>query len=725
MKKVLQSLSSLRVKILLPLTLVCLVGTYGLYTEISKMYREQKEQAYVANARALLLSAESAREYAATQFNKDLFRKDIKKKDDLLYTVPVFAAIQVAKNKAKELGMEIKVPKFSPRNPDNLPDEFEAGVLKKLESGTVAEYYEIDAKTDKLRFFRPVKLTAECLNCHGDPANSMALWGNNEGLDATGTKMENWKEGEVHGAFEVLMPMAPVRAAAEAGATQIAKYLMIMLAFILAIGLLIAFMVMRPVKRLMKANAEVSSGDLNTRVVVSSKDELGSLSESFNSMVESIKEAQESSEQNRKYLSESVATILQSMDRFSQGDMTVQIESQSNDDIGRLKSGFNQMINAIRESTEKDEQQRRYLAESVRTVLDAMKRFAAGDLTTSLEVRSDDEIGQLMAGFNDAVQNLRSIVENVLDAVEATASASAQISSSTEQMAAGSHEQTLQSADVASAVEEMTKTIIENSANARSTADMAQQAQTTADSGVRVLQETVHGMRRIADVVHSSATTVEALGKSSIQIGEIISVINDIADQTNLLALNAAIEAARAGEQGRGFAVVADEVRKLAERTTKATKEISTMIQTIQRDTSSAVASIDEGTREVNAGIAMTDQAGSAFNEISEAVKKVSGMINQIAVASEEQSNASETISRSVQGISEVTSQTATGTEQIAHAADDLNRLTENLHQLVSHFTLHEGGNKAATSRVHYAADKSVGRSGYSNTRSSSHAPSH
>ncbi len=722
MKKFIQFFSGIRMKILLPLLLGCVLGAFGVYKAIVNMYIDQKEEAYVEKARALVLSAESAREYAATQYKKNLFKADIKKKDDLLYTVPVFAAIQVAKAKAKDLGLTIKVPKFQPRNPDNEPDAFEADVLHKLEGGTVSEYYQIDDKSDNLRFFRPVKLTSECLNCHGNPANSMALWGNNEGLDATGAKMENWKEGEVHGAFEVIMPMAPVREAAQQGAAMIFRILAVVVGVFILMGLGISAMIMKPVNNLMKANDEVGAGNMDARVKITTKDELGVLSASFNTMVSNIQQAQQVSEENRRYLNESVSAILQAMDRFSQGDMSVQIDGDSQDDIGRLKSGFNSMISSIRESTEKDEQQRRYLAESVSTVLEAMKRFAAGDLTTKLDVTSSDEIGQLMAGFNDAVANLRAIVENVLGAVEATASASAEISSSTEEMAAGSHEQTMQTADVASAVEEMTKTIIENSSNARSTADMADQARTTADSGVKVLQETVEGMRRIADVVHSSAQTVEALGRSSTQIGEIVSVINDIADQTNLLALNAAIEAARAGEQGRGFAVVADEVRKLAERTTKATKEISSMIQSIQRDTSSAVSSINEGTRQVSAGIAMTDQAGSAFNEISEAVRKVAGMINQIAVASEEQSNASETISRSVQGISEVTSQTATGTEQIAHAADDLNRLTENLHQLVSHFTLNENSPRSSGARPQYMADKTAGRS---NTMSHSHSSAH
>jgi len=203
-----------------------------------------------------------------------------------------------------------------------------------------------------------------------------------------------------------------------------------------------------------------------------------------------------------------------------------------------------------------------------------------------------------------------------------------------------------------------------------------------------VVEESVAGMRRIANVVKKSAETVQALGRSSDQIGEIIGVIDDIADQTNLLALNAAIEAARAGEQGRGFAVVADEVRKLAERTTKATKEIASMIKTFQADTAGAVTSMSEGTRQVDEGIKLADQAGTSLQQIVEISQKVTDMVAQIAAASEQQSSASEQISKNVEAITTVTAETASGTQQIARAAEDLNRLTENLQEYLSMFKL-------------------------------------
>jgi methyl-accepting chemotaxis protein len=317
-----------------------------------------------------------------------------------------------------------------------------------------------------------------------------------------------------------------------------------------------------------------------------------------------------------------------------------------------------------------------------------VSQMVVGDLNTKLASERDDEIGDLQRGFDNFVDFIRETLLQVSEASGALASASSEISSSTEEMAAGTQEQTNQASEVASAVEEMAKTIVENSKNAVRTAETAKQAKDTAEQGGKVVEETVAGMNKIAAVVNQSAETVKALGKSSDQIGEIIGVIDDIADQTNLLALNAAIEAARAGEQGRGFAVVADEVRKLAERTTKATKEIATMIKTIQNDTMGAVTSMNDGTKQVDEGIKLAERAGASLKEIVNVSQTVTDMITQIAAASEQQSSTSEQISKNVEAITSVTGQTADGTQQIARAAEDLNRLTENLQQTLRKFRL-------------------------------------
>jgi len=332
----------------------------------------------------------------------------------------------------------------------------------------------------------------------------------------------------------------------------------------------------------------------------------------------------------------------------------------------------------------------RTLVRSINAILAEVEMFADGDMTASLPPGGENEIGRLTNGFNRAVEQVRGLMVQVVSVASETHDASSRISTVTEEMAAGAQEQTSQAHEVASAVEEMTRTIMENAKNASMTADTAKQARASAEQGGSVVEETITGMKSIAEVVRVSAATVQELGKSSDQIGEIISVIDDIADQTNLLALNAAIEAARAGEQGRGFAVVADEVRKLAERTTKATKEIATMIKKIQGDTHGAVTAMEKGTKHVDNGIKLADRAGTSLNEIVGISQKVTDMVTQIAAASEEQSTTSEMISKNVEAISTVTGESARGTQEIARASEELKQLTERLSELLSKFKVDE-----------------------------------
>ena len=424
---------------------------------------------------------------------------------------------------------------------------------------------------------------------------------------------------------------------------------------ILFIGVLMILwltkIIIRQVNELNTAAQQVAQGNLDVNLDVKSRDEVGALATSFKKMTQSIKDANE--------------MLLKEKDS---------IETKVEE--------------AVRES----EKQKKYLSESVEEILYKMESFAEGDLTAHLEVEKEDEIGRLFMGFNTAVKNIKTMMLKVSESVAATASAANQISSSTEEMAAGVQEQSQQTTEVAGAVEEMTKTILETSKNSSAASEAAKNAGTIAKEGGKVVGETINGMIRIADVVKKSAETVQALGKSSDQIGEIIQVIDDIADQTNLLALNAAIEAARAGEQGRGFAVVADEVRKLAERTTKATKEIAAMIKQIQKDTEGAVVSMKEGTEEVEKGKALADRAGQSLGQIISGAENVVDISIQVAAASEEQSSTAEQISKSIEAINNVTNQSSTGIQQIARAAEDLNKLTGNLESLISKFKIDNDG---------------------------------
>jgi len=316
--------------------------------------------------------------------------------------------------------------------------------------------------------------------------------------------------------------------------------------------------------------------------------------------------------------------------------------------------------------------------------------MAMGDLTVRMLGDYKGDLSKLKDDINSLADSLNGLIQQVNELVNNTASSAAEISATAESIATASQEQSSQADEVASAVEEMTRTITENALAANKTAEVAKVSGKIATEGGSVVSQTVNKMRDIANVVKNSADNIQKLGESSKQIGEIISVIDDIADQTNLLALNAAIEAARAGEQGRGFAVVADEVRKLAERTTEATKQIAVMIKGIQSETEAAVLAMNKGTIEVTSGIELADKAGQSLQQILNSTQEVIDMINQIAAASEEQSATSEQISKNVTSISQVTAESAKRVEDVAHTAEDLAKMTNQLADLMRQFKIDE-----------------------------------
>ncbi|MGE5409452.1 MAG: methyl-accepting chemotaxis protein [Clostridiales bacterium] len=396
--------------------------------------------------------------------------------------------------------------------------------------------------------------------------------------------------------------------------------------------------------------------------------------------------------------------LAETAQKISDGDYSLRIKVKANDETKILADTLNKMVENVNESLEKlsaekvgvekkveeairlSESQKEYLSHSVESMLMAMDRFAGGDLTVRLDIAKDDLIGKMFKGFNETVESFSKMVINVTEAIQETASASNQISASTEEMALGSSQQASEISRIASSIEEMIETILTNTKDAETAAKTASSAGDKAKQGGVTVSDTMNGMSRISEVVLRSAFQVEELGKSSNKIGEIIQVIDDIADQTNLLALNAAIEAARAGEQGRGFAVVADEVRKLAEKTSKATKEIALMIKQIQSDTIVAVESISLGTKEVEQGKSLAGNAGQALNEIISGTETVCEVISRVALASEKQASSSEEISRNIESITKVTSKSTTEIQQIASAASDLDKLTLNLQELIGKF---------------------------------------
>jgi methyl-accepting chemotaxis protein len=314
----------------------------------------------------------------------------------------------------------------------------------------------------------------------------------------------------------------------------------------------------------------------------------------------------------------------------------------------------------------------RILTKPIQEIVALMNKAETGDLTVHIDYEAKDELGGLANSFNQMIEGVKETVVQVSEHARSLAASSEEISASTEEIANGAQEQARAAMASSEMMNEMANAVQDISKNAEGAAEATEQTVAAAEQGKKAIEEVLQGMNEISVRIHD-------LADKSTQIGEIIEVIDDIAEQTNLLALNAAIEAARAGEAGKGFAVVADEVRKLAERSGKATKEISELIESIQENTASSVAA-------VNAGNEKTNNAGVMFEDIVKHVKQSSKRVVEILAASEEGASQSQEVLRAVESIASVSEETAASVEQTAATANDLAKMAEMLNHLAEKF---------------------------------------
>ena len=536
---------------------------------------QQAEESFRDKVRQITGMASSTREWFSGNLDTLVPNREFKD----LNQVPVVAAWQVAKMYAKDNDMTFRTPSLTPRNPKNLPDEFERRALERFQQDpSLKEFSErasVDGK-EVMRYAQPIRLTPDCLVCHGGPLGEKGPFGYREGM----------KTGDLRGAFSVT----------------------------------------------------ASTEDL-------------------------IRTAN----------SNSIAIFLLSFITLLTSAAAVYLVVQ------------------------------KLVVKPLSNSVELANRIAANDLSADdLVVDSEDEIGEANAALNTMKNNLRQMVHAIASTAESVAAASEELSATAGEQSRAAENQRNQVTQIATAMHEMTSTVVEVSGNSNRAAEVARQSADMANRGGEIVENTLKTMNVISNAVSSTGKQVDELGKRSNEIGRIAAVIDEIADQTNLLALNAAIEAARAGEQGRGFAVVADEVRKLAERTTTATKEIARMIEAIQLETHSAVLAMEEGTRQVKQGVAATNQAGEALHGIIRKSEEVGDMITMIATAATEQSSTTEDVKNSMEQISRLVEASTIGTQQSAKACQDLSGLTNNLRNLVERFQLsreHASGTHRTTSR--------------------------
>jgi twitching motility protein PilJ len=345
------------------------------------------------------------------------------------------------------------------------------------------------------------------------------------------------------------------------------------------------------------------------------------------------------------------------------------------------------LVNDQRQRARASYEQNRVTQDSILKLLDEMGNLADGDLTIQPEV-TEQITGAIADSINFAVKEMRNLVVRIKAAAQQVAVASERSRQTANELTQAATRQAVQIAETTDRVKSMAKLMEEMSLSAEKSAEVAQGSVTTAKRGAEAVQNTIQGMDGMRQQIQETAKRIKRLGESSQQIGEIVELINDIAEQTNILSLNAAIQAAMAGDAGRGFAVVADEVQRLAERSGEATKQIADLVKTIQADTNEAVASMEQATKGVVEGTRLADAAGQALGEIESVSEQLSELIVGIARSAYQQSETATAVSLNMGQIQEATTMTSTGTRQTAESIGKLSDLARELQASVAGFKL-------------------------------------
>jgi methyl-accepting chemotaxis protein len=395
-----------------------------------------------------------------------------------------------------------------------------------------------------------------------------------------------------------------------------------------------------------------------------------------------------------------VKQLAEFSERVAANDYKARLDANSQDDFGFVASNLNRSVDRMAKVASNQDAQES-LQRSVTEFLTIVSQIGRGDLTLRGTV-TNDALGNVVDSVNYMLDNFTKVLERVRNAAIDVSSSANEILVSSEQMSSGASQQDQEITNTSSAVEELTVSMKQVSNNAEASAEAARRALDAAEQGNRAVRDTLEGMQRIRASVQATAKKIKSLGDRSLEISEIINVINDITEQTNLLALNAAIEAARAGDAGRGFAVVADEVRKLAEHSRTATKDIAALIKAIQAETNEAVVVMEEGTKEVEIGARLADQAGKALDAISSVVRQSAELVQEISLASKQQVRGTEGVANAMQIISNITRQTSQGARQTARTVEQMVKLSEQLNEALSQFRI------SGAAPAHPAATKAM-----------------
>ncbi len=619
---------SLAWKLAIANAVVCVLVAAAALATLYPTYRKCMESHLIDKARTASLVAKAVGHTAAEQGawqNADIERLEqmVEQQDaaGLRKAVPFIAQLDQASEVAEKLGCQLRLlTPYSP-DPSHAPDPVAQQALRQMKQAGRKEYVFLDEEQGVFRYFAPITVHTYCIRCHGSGESARALWDGLKPLLGQTDSLRGWEPGQIVGVYEISGSLEGVQAAsASALGWGAAVALLALVAAVALNRLTVGRLLGRRLKQLIDATGALVEGDLTAQPVVGPADEVGILERAFAQLVARLREIA------------GLAT------RVARGDFTVKVSVAGPRD--KLGAALTEMTKSLSE------------------VAAACERVAAGDYSQQLPVKSEHD--RLARAVNDMIRSLSGVGQQINEASNRMAQAS-------REQAEGARNQATAVAQMASSVAELSSTARQLSETGAAVAEQAARASQECSEGSAGIHRAVESIRRIQDGMEKIAQHMLELGRKSQQITSVVDIIGELSEQTNLLSLNASIEAAGAGEAGKRFAVVANEIRSLSERASESASEVRALIDEVQKTTNAAVMATEDGTKAVQQGVALAEEVQESFERIAEQVALTAESAKAIEMACRQQATAIAQMEATVQSLNT----TAQQAEEMARRVDD------------------------------------------------------